>query len=99
MIPLNSKSIVLAVLSVGYATGAEIIRRVKDQVGMSVQVGSIYPAMAMLEEDGLIRIRKRGGRRVRGNVYELSSDGRKQFRVDSDVVRKLYGFDTMEAES
>lgn len=66
---------------------------------MSVQVGAIYPAMTMLEEDGLIRVRKRGGRRVRGNVYELSMDGRKQFRKDKDSVGKLYGFGTMKVDA
>lgn len=52
----------------------------------------------MLEEDGFIRVKKRGSRhQVRGNVYELSAPGRRLYRKEREMVSKLYGFGTMDA--
>src|SRR5690349_10551980 len=61
----------------GYAIIAAI-KEISSEV-LSIEEGSLYPALHRMEEAGLIRakwITKDSGRRAR--IYELTADGRKQ---------------------
>jgi PadR family transcriptional regulator PadR len=68
---------------------SERIRRVSSEV-LSVQQGSLYPALHRLERRGWIKARwgtSENNRRAK--YYELTRAGRKQLETESDVWRKL----------
>ena len=82
--------------------GYAIISAIKEVSGevLSVEEGSLYPALHRMEEAGLIRakwIAKGPGRRVR--IYDLTARGRKQLETEearwsavTDAVRRVLKF-------
>ncbi|MGH9162136.1 MAG: PadR family transcriptional regulator, partial [Vicinamibacteraceae bacterium] len=68
---------------------SERIRQVSSEV-LSVQQGSLYPALHRLERRGWIKARwgtSENNRRAK--YYELTRAGRKQLETEADVWRKL----------
>jgi PadR family transcriptional regulator PadR len=82
----------------GYAIIAAI-KEISSEV-LSIEEGSLYPALHRMEEAGLIRakwITKDSGRRAR--IYELTADGRKQLETEearwtavTDAVQRVLKF-------
>jgi DNA-binding PadR family transcriptional regulator len=64
----------LRTLADGPAHGYEVIRRLEERSGglWRPSAGSVYPTLQLLEEQGLLRSREEGGKRV----YELTEEGR-----------------------
>jgi len=75
------------------------IKEISSEV-LSIEEGSLYPALHRMEEAGLIRakwITKDSGRRAR--IYELTADGRKQLETEearwtavTDAVQRVLKF-------
>jgi PadR family transcriptional regulator PadR len=68
---------------------SERIRQVSSKV-LSVQQGSLYPALHRLERRGWIKARwgtSENNRRAK--YYDLTRAGRKQLETEADVWRKL----------
>lgn len=89
----NVRGLLLAALIQDAAHGYELMRRLEEHSGgrWRPSPGSVYPLLQALEEDGLIRGREEGGRKV----YELTEDGRQQ--ADPVGLRALAVVDSAEA--
>lgn len=85
-LPMSVRSLCLAILSFGDATGYEI-RKESTEGRFSyfddASFGSIYPALARLEAEGLVTVREepQAGKPAR-KVYSITEAGRKVF-IDS----------------
>lgn len=79
------RGLVLAALLQGPGHGYELMRRLEEQAGgrWRPSPGSVYPLLQLLEDEGLLRARHEGDRRV----YELTAEGRAQ--ADQDRLRDL----------
>jgi DNA-binding PadR family transcriptional regulator len=91
-IPLNARTAVLLALDrPGY--GLQIIERVRQHTGghVRLRLGSVYPALRRLREQGLVRSwgapnPKRGRRR---HYYELTPKGVAAARAQAEAIRGL----------
>ncbi len=80
LIAASSKPLVLSVLAEGESYGYEIIQRVRELSGGSIEwsEGMLYPVLHRLEGDGLIRSEWKQSETGRARrYYSLSSEGRK----------------------
>ena len=70
----NVRGLLLAALLDGPAHGYELMGRLEGQAGgrWRPSPGSVYPLLQVLEDEGLVRGRDSGGRKV----YELTERGR-----------------------
>src|SRR5580692_2384370 len=70
----NVRGLLLAALLDGPAHGYELMGRLEGQAGgrWRPSPGSVYPLLQVLEDEGLVRGRDSGGRKV----YELTEQGR-----------------------
>jgi len=80
---MNVRTLCLAVLNCGESTGYEIRKLVTDghfSHFVDASFGSIYPALARMEADGLVASREevQSGRPTR-KVYEITDAGRGEF--------------------
>jgi DNA-binding PadR family transcriptional regulator len=48
--------------------------------------GSVYPTLQQLEDEGLIRVKQQGGRKI----YSVTAAGRKELDRDPDAVRRIW---------
>jgi len=97
---MNVKNLCLAILHDGETTGYEI-RKMSTEGECSYFVdasyGSIYPALARLEAEGLVtcRVEQQDGRPAK-KVYSITDEGRKTFHdslfndLDDDVFRSEF---------
>ncbi len=97
---MNVKTLCLAILHKHETTGYEI-RKMSTEGEFAYFVdasyGSIYPALARLEEEGLVkcRIEQQDGRPAK-KVYSITKEGRESFRnslfndLDEDVFRSEF---------
>lgn len=97
---MNVKTICLAILHDGDATGYEI-RKLSTEgeyaYFVEASFGSIYPALAQLEKDGLVssRVEHQTGRPAK-KIYALTEAGRTSFRdslfedLGEDVYRSAF---------
>ncbi len=97
---MNVKTLCLAILHDGETTGYEI-RKMSTEGECSYFVdasyGSIYPALARLETEGLVtcRVEQQDGRPAK-KVYSITDEGRKTFHrslfndLDNDVFRSEF---------
>jgi len=97
---MNVKTLCLAILYDGNASGYEI-RKLSTEgeyaYFVEASFGSIYPALAKLEDEGLVtgHIENQDGRPAK-KVYEITAAGRKSFReslfdtLDADVYRSEF---------
>jgi DNA-binding PadR family transcriptional regulator len=91
-IPLNARTAVLLALDrPGY--GLQIIERVRQHTGghVRLRLGSVYPALRRLREQGLVRSwgapnPKRGRRRL---YYELTPKGVDAARAEREAIQGL----------
>lgn len=97
---MNVKTICLAILHEGDATGYEI-RKLSTEgeyaYFVEASFGSIYPALARLEADGLVHshVEQQSGRPAK-KIYAITQAGRESFRdslfenLDEDVYRSAF---------
>lgn len=94
------KTLCLAILYQGEASGYEIRKRVttgKCAYFVEASLGSIYPALARLERDGLVagRVENQQGRPAK-KIYRITDVGRTEFQealfstMGSDVYRSAF---------
>jgi DNA-binding PadR family transcriptional regulator len=64
----------LTILAEGPGHGYELIQRIEEKTGgaWKPSPGSVYPTLQMLEDEGLVTVVERDGKRV----YELTDEGR-----------------------
>jgi len=77
----QSSTAILGVLSIGPATGYEIRQAISTVLGhfWHESFGQIYPCLAELEDDGLVRTTP--GARPRSSRFEITSAGRARLRA------------------
>lgn len=97
---MNVKTLCLAILHEKDATGYEI-RKLSTEgeyaYFLEASFGSIYPALAKLEEDGLVtsRVETQNGRPAK-KIYAITDEGRTAFQsslfdpLDKDVFRSEF---------
>jgi len=105
---MDAKTVCLAVLSQGEASGYEIRKSVEEcPFGHIQDIGfsSIYPALSRLREDGLVSVTELAQEgRPDKKIYRLTSDGRLkllnalQDPTDSDRVRSDFLFRMLFAD-
>jgi DNA-binding PadR family transcriptional regulator len=79
---MDVRTLCLGVLSFGDATGYEIKKYFEEAFShfFVAGFGSIYPALAELADEGMVRVRNQtGGRRPGAKVYQLTESGRAAF--------------------
>jgi DNA-binding PadR family transcriptional regulator len=76
------RTAVLAVLAEQPRNGYQVIQEVAERSGgvWRPSAGSVYPALAQLEDEGLVRALAEGS----GRVYELTDEGRRHVDADPD---------------
>lgn len=101
ILPGTLETMILSVLRRQAEHGYAVARRIeaRSQGALSIEEGSLYPALRRLEKRGLIRGDWRpsdSGRRAR--YYELTPDGSKRleelidrWNVDTSAVRRVLG--------
>ena len=105
---MNVRTLCLAILYFEESTGYEIRKHVTEGAYchfVEASYGSIYPALAKLEADGLVTSREEvhPGRPAR-KVYRITDAGRKEFRdalaapVQPDVIRSPFLLTALCAE-
>lgn len=92
LVPGTLDLIVLKLLGAGPANGWELTQSIQvvSQGALSVNYGSIYPALRRLEARGLVKARwaaSPNNRRAR--YYELTTAGRRQLAVERDAWRRF----------
>lgn len=97
MPPVTTKAAILQALTLGPAHGLAIIDIVAERTGGAVTLaqGSVYPALAALEGEGLLEVSEevstgRGGRPRR--YYRLTARGVEAAKAGRAAVAGLYGF-------
>lgn len=93
---LSAKAALLAVLATGDGYGTDLIERIADitRGRITLGQGSVYPALAQLEDEGLavshesMPLPERGGRPRR--YYRLTPRGWRQLQEDRTAIRSLY---------
>lgn len=94
--PITARAALLHVLISGDGYGLDLIGRVREATGGRVELhqGSVYPALAQLEREGLLEsydgetTHARGGRPRR--YYRLTAEGRKAAREVRKAVVSLF---------
>jgi DNA-binding PadR family transcriptional regulator len=79
---MDVRTLCLGVLSFGDATGYEIKKYFEEAFShfFVAGFGSIYPALAELADEGMVRVRNQAaGRRPGAKVYQLTEAGRTAF--------------------
>tara|TARA_R110002110_G_scaffold284986_1_gene499069 strand:- start:49704 stop:50249 length:546 start_codon:yes stop_codon:yes gene_type:complete len=105
---MDAKTVCLAVLSQGEASGYEIRKSVEEGPFAHIQdigFSSIYPALSRLRDDGLVSVTELAQEgRPDKKIYRLTSDGRLkllnalQDPTDSDRVRSDFLFRMLFAD-
>jgi PadR family transcriptional regulator PadR len=93
--PISARTAILMSLIGDRGFGLEIIERVREKTNgkISLNEGSVYPALKALEREGLLRsfdgepMLERGGRPRR--YYELTGDGRRVAREQRMALLNL----------
>ena len=70
----DTKTALLAALAEAPAHGYELMQRIEDKSGGAWRPspGSVYPTLQMLEDEGLVRVSERDGKRI----FEITDEGR-----------------------
>ena len=79
--------VILALLDVRPMHGYDLLAELADRFGPTYQPspGSVYPAIAALQEEGLIHARPEGNRRV----YDLTGAGRRALSTRRDRLNQI----------
>ena len=97
-IPITAKAALLQALIRGPGYGLDLIDRVRQQTSgrLSLNNGSVYPALRALEREGLVKsyegetAPERGGRPRR--YYRITGLGRKAAMQNREAAGSLFGF-------
>ena len=76
--PFSAKAALLQALTTGPGYGLELLERISDRTGdrVRLRLGSLYPALRALQQEGLVRSWDRSRRRGRPRrYYELTIKG------------------------
>lgn len=93
---LSAKAALLAALATGDGYGTDLIERIANVTHGRITLGqgSVYPALAQMEDEGLavshesMPLPERGGRPRR--YYRLTDQGWRRLDADRKAVRSLY---------
>jgi PadR family transcriptional regulator PadR len=96
--PITAKAALLQALIRGPSFGLDLIDRVKQQTGgrLSLNNGSVYPALRALEREGLVKsyegeaMPERGGRPRR--YYKITGLGQKAAVQNREAAGAIFGF-------
>jgi len=92
LLPGTLDLLILKTLSVGSNHGYGIARRIHEasEEVLTVEEGSLYPALHRLEKRGLIRAEwRRSDANRRAKYYSLTADGRRDLRRETASWREL----------
>jgi DNA-binding PadR family transcriptional regulator len=97
--PISTRAALLQALSVKPGYGLEIITRIKKDAGLILGQGSVYPTLAALEDDGLVRracVRKAKSkdlpkrRSTRASIYELTGRGKRLVKDHRRTIMRVF---------
>ena len=96
--PITAKAALLQALIRGPSFGLDLIDRVRQQTGgrLSLNNGSVYPALRALEREGLVKsyegetTPERGGRPRR--YYKITGQGQKAAMENRATAGAMFGF-------
>jgi PadR family transcriptional regulator, regulatory protein PadR len=96
--PLTAKAALLQALIRGPSFGLDLIDRVRQETDgrLSLNNGSVYPALRVLEREGLVKSYEgettpdRGGRPRR--YYKITGQGQRAAMEHRDVAAAIFGF-------
>jgi DNA-binding PadR family transcriptional regulator len=79
---------ILSLLSEGPKNGYQLIKQMQERSGglYRASAGTVYPTLQQLEDEGLIEMELRKGKRL----YKLTAAGRKELGSDPETVRKIW---------
>ena len=68
--------------------GYELMKRLEDRSGglYRASAGTVYPVLQQLEDEGLVRVREAGGKKV----YELTDAGRAELDREQERVERIW---------
>lgn len=91
-VPVTTKAALLQALLGKPGYGRDLILRVLKDSGIKLHVGSVYPALYSLEDDGLVRSVKRSKKAPQGTeCYQLTKRGERKADEHRRKVALLYG--------
>ena len=96
--PLSTRAVLLAALGHGRGYGSDLMDRAKALYGLQLSAGSVYPCLAEMEYEGLIR-EKKVITETRACYYVLTRRGEEELRGYREIVMKVYGGKEKEEES
>jgi DNA-binding PadR family transcriptional regulator len=82
------KFVILRLVSAKPMHGYEVMQALEEEAGgcYKASPGSVYPTLQMLEDEGYVRCREEGGKKV----YEITEDGVKYLDDHGDVVDEIF---------
>ncbi len=82
--------VILKLISEKPAYGYELIKAIEDRLGgaYAPSPGIVYPALTLLEEQGLIRVESTDGPR---KLYAITPDGEKVLEQNRELVEAIFG--------
>src|SRR5581483_2942706 len=68
--------------------GYQLMKELAERSGgvYRASAGSVYPTLQQLEDEGLIRVKQQGGRKV----HTLTPSGKKELERDPEAVRRIW---------
>ncbi len=90
---MNTKTLCLAALSLGKASGYDIGKRLEDPLGHFVDVArsGVYPVLKSLEEEGLVQyenVEQEG--LPNKKIYELTEAGRTYLKAELEILPPVH---------
>jgi len=82
------KFVILRLVSEKPMHGYEVMQALEEESRgcYKASPGSVYPTLQMLEDEGYVRSREDGGKKV----YEITEEGRKYLEEHGDVVDEIF---------
>jgi DNA-binding PadR family transcriptional regulator len=90
---MNTKTLCLAVLSLGKASGYDIGKRLENPFGHFVDVSrsGVYPVLKCMEEEGLVQYEDiEQSALPNKKIYELTDKGRDLLKAELDVLPPVH---------
>jgi DNA-binding PadR family transcriptional regulator len=88
--PITTKAVLLQALADGPGYGRSLIARVLEDYGLVLHMGSVYPALLCLDDDGLIKVKRGMGGEDRSIWYELTKKGERLVEEHKLLVLKMF---------
>lgn len=79
---------ILSLLAEAPRNGYQLIKELQERSGglYRASAGSVYPTLQQLEDEGLVELKPRDGKRI----YELTEAGRAELARDPEAVRRIW---------